>query len=283
MNKRFSVMDIRPSVLISRPKSLMAQLVAGEDDPAPHDPPETFKFKDPVTNEDVELPKSMETLMGHVISKSRKDVEGKYKPLLDELKTKNSDILTKYQTVSSKIEELEMANMSVEEKAKAMMEKDKKKWQTDLDTEKQRADQGWTKFFETKQQNDIMKALGKHNVYNAAQAMNILKSDGEVKVVQDEETKQYKTVIALSLPDESGNLVVQELDPQTAVDKYLALPSSANLLKDNLTPGSGTSQTGGSKGADGTIEYTRAAMADSKIRKEYNEKLAKGEKVKIVP
>jgi len=160
---------------------------------------------------------------------------------------------------------------------------DKKKWQTDLDTEKQRADQGWTKFFETKQQNDIMKALGKHNVYNAAQAMNILKSDGEVKVVQDEETKQYKTVIALSLPDESGNLVVQELDPQTAVDKYLALPSSANLLKDNLTPGSGTSQTGGSKGADGTIEYTRAAMADSKIRKEYNEKLAKGEKVKIVP
>jgi hypothetical protein len=262
------------------------EIVEPTNPPTPPKTGEFFEMKDPVTGEVRKLPKELEPFMGHVISKTRKETEGKYKPLIDDLNNqlKNNQLsLGEQETLRARIQELEEANMSAEERAKLQIDREKKTWEDKHKKAEQYGNDGWNNFYQTKIDNDLFAALGKHDLYNPDQTKMILKTMGGAKVVKNEESGKFETKLTMLVPDKDGALKEQVLSPQEAVDKFLALPENANHLKASLRPGGGAgSSKGGKRGSDGAITFTRQDLLDPAKRKEYNEKLRNREPVHIV-
>lgn len=253
----------------------------GSTEGKPPIPVETFDFTDPVTKEVHKIPESQRKLHGHMISNARSQAEDKYKPLLTEIKTKHSEMLTKHDALRDKVTGLEEANMTADERASAAVDREKKESKEREGKLKKERDESQGLFQSHKKDTDIMKALGKYELYDANQARILLSSKGKPTIVKDEATGVYKTVLKLSLPDESGKMVEQELSPEEAAEKFLALPESSNLLRTNLRPGGGTKQTGGKLGTDGAIVYSDTDLEDSKKFDEFSKQVRNKEEVRI--
>lgn len=244
---------------------------------------DTFNFKDPQTHTDHKLPKKvgdvdLQVMIGHIIGKSNREAEKKaetkYKGLVEKIQSESS---SQFSELQAKVEELEMEKLTEQEKAEKLAEKKVSEAQKKSDEHKFYAETNWQLFKENKIDNDIISALGKHDLYNPAQTRMVLKQMGEADIVQD--NGSYRTTLKLNIDGE-----VKEMTPKEAGEYFLAQPENAHHLKNNLRSGGGTNQGGnsGRMGTDGTIHYTRTSLKDEKVRAEYNKKLRDREPVQIV-
>lgn len=240
---------------------------------------EVFKFRDPAKGQEIDLPKvvngvNLQELIGHVIGKSRKETEGKYKDLIDSIKNEKS---TEYQTLQEKIQQLEDEKLSAEERARVVFEREKGKYGEEINKWKSTAEKNWGMYKEDKIRNDIYAAFGGFDLYNPSQTLMVLRSMGNADLI--EENGKHVTKLTFNIDG-----VDEVLTPKEAVAKFLALEENAHHLKNNLRPGNGTtSVAGGRKNADGTIAFTREQLrTDPKAMEEYRKKLASREPVTII-
>lgn len=242
---------------------------------------EYFEFKDPVNRQTVELPKTidgvdLQELIGHAISKTRKEtkeqIEKRYQPLMSEAE--------KYRTQSEELEaelqKLTDQNMSVDD----IRKRDAEKWSKKLQDIEKKADHNWNLFRQNQIENDLYKAMAGHDLCNAQQTMMLLKSLGNPDLVEDD--GKYRTVMKMALPDESGTIVEQELDPGDAFKKWINLEENRHLLKNNLRSGGGSNnlRTGGD--SQPITSFSREELGKNpEARKAFLQRIKSGESINI--
>lgn len=237
---------------------------------------EFFNFKDPVKNQEFKIPKTVngvniQELIGHTIAKSRKDVQREFTGKFEQLKNALGEKETSLDEMRRKFEEIEESQLSEQERFKKQYEREVTKYKTELEKYQSESKKHFETFKAEKIKNDIMMNLSGHQLNNPAQAYHLLKTEMNAEIVQDE-NGNFST--RLNFNDE-------QLTPEEAVKKWLAKPENFHHLKNNLRPGTGTSQAGG-RDSDGSIVYKRSQLTDPAIRKEYVEKSRSGQPVKII-
>jgi len=247
-----------------------------------------FEWEDPYTKETLRLPAKvkvgekeidMRITMGHMNGSIRKLVkseesrksEGKLKELQDLIASKE---LTQSE-LHAKIQEYEDSKLTIEEQFKKSSQREIEKYDKLAKTAQAESAQNFNLFQETKIDNDIYAAFGGFSLSNIEDTKLLIRQKGQAKVVKEADGR-YKTVLSFIVDGEQ-----KELSPKEAVDFYLSDPANSHHLKNNLKAGGG-STNGGKTTADGKTAYTRASLQNEATRKEYTEKMMKGEAVAIV-
>jgi len=244
------------------------------------EPQPSFDYTDPKTGATIKLPAMVEgqdlkQLMDRASASARISTESKLKTKYRELEEMVRDKDSNYQALQEKLEQIEDEKLTADDRAKKQYSREVEKAQKEAATLAARADQNFNLFQETKISNDLYGAFAGYELSNIEQAMLILRSQGQAALVEVD--GKYSTQLKMMI---DGELV--ELSPKDAVAKWVALPENAHFLKNNLRPGGGTSSKGGSLNSDGQLVYKRSQLHDPAIRKEFNDKLSKGETPEIV-
>lgn len=231
--------------------------------------PEFVEKKDPVTGKTVRIPKEYESIIGHFISSTRSDIEGKYKPIVEQLENEKANL----NDVKAELDKLKEANMSAEEKAQANAKRiidDAKVKETNALKEAAT----WKELFEKSTvKNDILFALGEYGSYrlcNTEQLAVLFDYEGKAKIseVLDQDGKptgSFETRVALQLQDSKGEPVTVEGTPKELFPKWIALDRNAHHRKNELPSGGGsrtkTNQPGLNQDFDGMnpVEKMNAA------------------------
>jgi hypothetical protein len=238
---------------------------------------EIFEFMDPVTRKTVDLPKTIDgvdlkSLLGHVISSHRNETKKK----IAKLESDVENYRVKAEELESELQEISDKNMTDDDKRK----REEDKLTRQLQELESRADNNWNLFKQNQIENDLYKAMAGHDLCNAQQTMMLLKSLGSPDIVDEE--GRYKTVLKMTLPDESGEITEQELEPAEAFKKWISLEENRHLLKNNLRAGGGSNnvRTGGD--SQPITSFTREDLANNpEARKALLQRIKKGESLNI--
>jgi Skp family chaperone for outer membrane proteins len=241
-----------------------------------------FDFVDPATKQKVKLPENVgdvnvKRLLEGVIKKSRNDVlsevERKYQPILEQVQKYESD----NSELREMLQKLEDEKLTADERAQKQFRREVETLKKQSETSAQKAAQYETLFKRTTEENSLVGEFSsRQDVHHARQAYMLMKSEFPIEVIESD--GNYRVVV--KMPSDTGDM--EELDPKTAVERWLAMPDHRHFLKSSLTPGSGTSTSGGRMLPNGTLAYTRSDMADPKKRAEYFSKKSAGEKVELI-
>ncbi len=222
----------------------------------------------------------MKVVIGHLNSGIRKVLSSEIKNKSDKeikaLKDALNDKDVSQAELLQKIQDYEDSKLDVDKqaevKAQRIIEAANKK-ATDFENT---AKTNYNLFEEKTIETDIYAAFSGHQLNDTEDTMLIIRNRFTPKVVKDESTGRFKTVlIDPNDPDK------KEQSAKEAVDAYLSLPKSAHLLASNLKPGGG-SRSGGRIANDGTLVYSDKEMQKNpELRREYHAKMKAGEKVKI--
>jgi flagellar capping protein FliD len=199
-----------------------------------------FKIFHPGIKQEVVLPEKIgegenaietKSLIEAIIAKSRAEHRGELSRKIQEYETKLSD----YEQLRARLDDLETANMTTAQKAQREAEKlasETKKWQSEA--EKYR-----TALHSERLDNALYKIVGSNSdVFNVEQTMRLFKAECAPEIIND--ASEIKIVASVDN---------DKLDLSEAFKKWIAKDQNANLLKNKLLPGGGSS--GGQKQAQG--------------------------------
>jgi len=250
---------------------------------------ETFEWQDPHTNEKHLLPTKVKagdkeidikTAIGHMNSGIRKvlqnEITKKSEAKYQELQTMLNDKNITVEQLQTKLQEIEDSKLSMEEQIKNQSKREIQKANDFAKSKEQEAITNYNLFQETKIDNDIYTAFSGFSLSNAEDTKLLIRQKGNAKVIKDEASGQFKTVLTFNVDGEA-----KELTPKEAVELYLADPNNSHHLKNNLRAGGG-STNGGKATKDGKIGYTRSSLNDPTTRAEYHAKMKNGEPVTII-
>lgn len=208
---------------------------------------------DPVTQQKVKIPAELDSLFGHIISKTRTETESQFKPIMEKLKEENADL----GQVKEEMEKLRLANLSAEERAqenakKVILEHEKK-----AKTASEEATI-WKGRFETSIiKNDILSSFGDVKLCNPGQVAILFESEGRAKpseIIDNEgkPTNEFEARVTLTLEDDKGQPEVVEGTPRDLFKRWIKLDRNSHHVMNELTPGSGarTGRSAGSKFTD---------------------------------
>ncbi|PJZ28743.1 hypothetical protein [Leptospira kmetyi] len=181
--------------------------------------------------------------------------------------------------LQEKLQQLELEKLPEKEREAARLGAELKKLNGIIESEKKIRERYENLFREKTINTELYSAFSKHNLYDQNQALFLLKAISQPTVVENKENGSFKVLLKLDVGDGAG---VQELEPEEAAAKWLALPTNANLLKSNLIPGSGTSVKGGRLTTTGQVAYKRSDLAKPEVRQERLEKMKAGIQTIIV-
>ncbi|AVV51451.1 hypothetical protein [Leptospira santarosai] len=181
--------------------------------------------------------------------------------------------------LQEKLQQLELEKLPEKEREAARLGVEIKKLSGVIEAEKRNKERYESLFREKSINTELYSALSKHNLYDQNQALLLLKAISQPTVIENKEDGSFKVFLKLDVGDGAG---VQELEPEEAAAKWLALPTNANLLKSNLIPGSGTSVKGGRLTTTGQVAYKRSDLAKPEVRQERLEKMKAGIQTIIV-
>lgn len=210
---------------------------------------EFIQMKDPTTGATVNVPKNLEDFIGKIASYNRrKAIEKKNEEIenlnsrIDELTVENESLRKRGGALNPDIEQLKANHEKIVNELKAKLEA------------KEKIGTAWrSKFEETKITNDLLQALPTSDLFNVEDTLEKLRRKGNARLVEQldamtgEGTGNFRTVLTLSIPDESGAYKQVELSPPEAVKQFLSLDENKFHLKNKLTPGGG-SQVGSLSG-----------------------------------
>jgi len=217
---------------------------------APEGEGNTQKFVDkidPVTGKTVKIPAELESVIGHFVSKTRSEVEAKFRPMLEQLESDKTD----FETIKSEYEKLKEASMTAEERAQ---ENARKKIQEHERTAKEKSEEAmkWKGMFEKSTiKNDIFSSFGDTKLCNPGQTAMIFEMEGQAfmsEVVNNDgkPTGNFETRVRVLLEDDKGNPEEIEGTPAEVFKKWISLDRNSHHLLNTMSPGSG-SRTGGNK------------------------------------
>ncbi|XDD52509.1 hypothetical protein AB3N59_20380 (plasmid) [Leptospira sp. WS92.C1] len=181
--------------------------------------------------------------------------------------------------LQEKLQQLELEKLPEKEREAARLGAELKKLSGIIESERKSKERYETLFREKMINTELYSAFSKHNLYDPNQALLLLKAISQPDVVENKDNGTFNVFLKLDVGDGAG---VQQLEPDDAASKWLALPSNANLLKSNLIPGSGTSVKGGRLTTTGQVAYKRADLAKAEVRQERLEKMKAGIQTMIV-
>ncbi|PKA02439.1 hypothetical protein, partial [Leptospira ellisii] len=154
--------------------------------------------------------------------------------------------------LQEKLQQLELEKLPEKEREAARLGAELKKLNGIIESEKKSKERFETLFREKTINTELYSAFSKHSLYDQNQALLLLKAISQPTVVENKDDGSFKVLLKLDVGDGAG---VQELEPEEAAAKWLAIPTNANLLKSNLIPGSGTSVKGGRLTTTGQVAY----------------------------
>nr|WP_100765388.1 hypothetical protein [Leptospira ellisii]PJZ92219.1 hypothetical protein CH379_14410 [Leptospira ellisii] len=181
--------------------------------------------------------------------------------------------------LQEKLQQLELEKLPEKEREAARLGAELKKLNGIIESEKKSKERFETLFREKTINTELYSAFSKHSLYDQNQALLLLKAISQPTVVENKDDGSFKVLLKLDVGDGAG---VQELEPEEAAAKWLAIPTNANLLKSNLIPGSGTSVKGGRLTTTGQVAYKRSDLVKPEVRQERLEKMKAGIQTIIV-
>jgi hypothetical protein len=239
----------------------------GGDDGAGEAEPkiEYIDKKDPETGQSFKIPKDLEPIIGHFISSTRKEVEKRYKPMVEALESEKAE----FGDIKAEYEKLKEANMTAEERAQAnakrVIEEHERKTKAIVEeSEKYRQ-----LFFDTTKRNDIMSAFAGFDLCNPMQTAILLEAEGRARVEEkiDNDGKPtgfYETRITLNIQNDKGETETIDGTPEELFKRWINLDRNLHHIKNPLNPGAGTRHVNGKTGKQdfsnlSPVERMRAA------------------------
>jgi hypothetical protein len=207
---------------------------------------ETFEFKNPQTNQNVILPKTvgdtdMKSFLEGVIAKSNEFARKKYQGELEQLRGQLSEV----DQLKAQLEELQNINLPAKDREAKEYQKNLSKFQQDLEKERAQRTQVESILKAEKLNNALMREAAKYpDIIDIEQTTTLFQAQCSPTLSIDGENVKL-----------SAKLNGEETELSDAFTKWLASDRNANLLKNKLHPGSGSA--GGSR-ASTTTTMTRA-------------------------
>lgn len=242
----------------------------GEGDKNDKTPPvEMVEIPDPVTGSKVQIPKEYSILLGHVISKQREEVEGKYKPLLKELDEEKE----RSAGVQAQLDKIKEESMSAQERAehnakKVIDEHEKKRKSAEEETAKFKA-----LYFKTIIRNSVHEAFGDTKLCNPEQTAILFEAQGtpEIEEVVDglgKPTGEFQPKFTFKFQNDNGEFEPVSGSAKELFKKWIELPENWHHIQNDLPPG------GNSRGSQNRVKQHGLSDED------YN-KLSPSEKLKM--
>lgn len=233
---------------------------------------ELVPIKDPKSGQIFQVPKAVQIAMNHTIEANRKAIQADQTGKMQELLKKLNDNELTAQQYAEKIQELEDANKTAEQRAADKLQRELKALTTERDQFKTQLTEKDNRLRSLIIEQTVGQAIAGHEVNDLTATMRLLLSDYQHEV--KEENGSYSVVLRST----DG----EELSPKDAVSQYLAREDRSFLLRSSLKPGSGSGVPGARRATDGATVFSREKFAQSKdVRDEYNKLKAQGVPVRL--
>lgn len=220
---------------------------------------------DPETGQRFKIPKDLEAVLGHYISSTRKEVERKYKPMIEALESEKAE----FGDIKAEYEKLKEASMTAEERAQANAKKVIDEHERKSKAIAEEAGKYKELFFDTTRRNDIMSAFSGFDLCNPVQTAILLEAEGKARVEEKVDgdgkpTGAYETRITLSIPNAKGDMETIDGTPTELFSRWINLDRNLHHKKNSMNPGAGTRHMNGKTGKQdlsnlSPVERMRAA------------------------
>lgn len=254
---------------------------------------------DPKTGKIVKLPKEYQGLIQNIIGVAKSSANAKADKKVKDVQVRLDDLQNKLGGGGDAPSYDDLRQMLTDIQEKDLPEADKIKKEQDrklltsaasLKFQTSRAEVFRGKFEANAIEQAITNSLDGHNVFSHRKTIRNVIADSNIKIEwekdsQGNETGVHKMTVEMMLPDETGELTMQETSLKEGVSKWLSRSDNANELKSNLSAGAGTSATSGSrKDSTGKLVFKRSEIGGIKPprRAEYLEAMEKGLPHKLI-
>ena len=260
---------------------------------------EMVDITNPKTNKIVKLPKEFHGLITDVIEVSKSVAKQNTNRKVKEVQGRLDDLTKKlggggdapsYEEMKQMLTDLQEKDLPEAERGKNELARKLSGMDKTIQYQTKRAETFRSKYEINEVEQAITKALDGHNIFNHGKTVRNIIADSNIRIEweadsQGIETGNHKMIVEMMLPDESGELTMQEVSLKDGTSKWLALSQNANELKSNLSSGAGTSTTSGSrKDSTGQLIFKRSEIGGIKPprRAEYLETVVKKLPHKII-
>jgi len=219
--------------------------------------------KDPVTGDEFQVPVELESRFGHFISKTRSEIESKYKPIVEKLQGETSEL----EEVKAELEKIRQENMTAEEKAQEQVTKKIKEFEGKANEAIEESQKWKSQFFSNKITTDIMQSFGKASLNNPQQTALIFQQEGNAKVeeILDEVGKgtgRYETRMTVQITNDKGEPVTIEGTPSELFERWINEDRNLHHLKNQMNPGGGSGKYKVSVNSDNTLDMSAERRLD---------------------
>lgn len=227
-------------------------------------------IKDPKSGQIFQVPKAVQIAMNHTIEANRKAIQADQTGKMQELLKKLNDNELTAQQYAEKIQELEDANKTAEQRAADKLQRELKALTTERDQFKTQLTEKDNRLRSLIIEQTVGQAIAGHEVNDLTATMRLLLSDYQHEV--KEENGSYSVVLRST----DG----EELTPKEAVSQYLAREDRSFLLRSSLKPGSGAGAPGTRRSTDGALIYDPERYKnDADYRADFAKRRKAGENV----
>jgi hypothetical protein len=203
------------------------------------------EIKDPVSGKMVKVPADVESLIGHMVSTTRKKADEDYKPILDKV-SKLEGTEGELEDLKSQLEKMRLDSLSAEERAAENAKKVIQEAKKEAEFSKQETGAWKKRFEETTVRNDILSAFAGTKLCNPEQVAILLEREGNARVEEiidsnsGKPTGRFETRVTLTIEDEKGKKETLDGTPKELFKKWISMEVNSHHVQVDIKPGAGT-------------------------------------------
>lgn len=212
---------------------------------------------DPINGKKVKIPKEAELLIGHFISKTRDEIEAKFKPLLESLEKEALE----GSKSKEELEKIKLEAMSAEDRAQANAKKAIEDHKKLAQASEERAKKFEKLFSDTLIDNQILTSFGDVKLCNPDQVKILFREEGgahyeELVDGDGKPTGRYGTRVNLTLEDKDGNPEQVSGSPMELFSRWIKLERNAHHVRVDMGTGGGSRQ-GAAQNSRGKPDFSK--------------------------
>lgn len=249
---------------------------AGKTDESEKKEVEMVDITNPKTGKIVKLPKEYQPLIGDIIGVAKSSAKANAEKRVKDVQVRLDDLTKKvggggeapsYDDLKQMLTDLQEKDLPEAEKNKNDLSRKLTGMDKTIKYQTERAETFRSKFEINAVEQAITNALDGHSVFSHRKTIRNIVADSNIKIEWDKdsqgnETGAHKMTVEMMLPDESGELTMQEVSLKEGISKWLSRSDNANELKSNLSSGAGSSTTSGSrKDSTGKLIFKRSEVS----------------------
>ena len=260
---------------------------------------ETVDIPDPKTGKVVKLPKEYQGLIQNIIGVAKSTAKAGADKKVKDVQVRLDELINKvggggntpsYEEIKQTLTDLQEKDLPEAERNQNDLARKLGTLEKSVKFQTSRAEVYRSKFEANAIEQAITNSLDGHSVFSHRKTIRNVIADSNIKIEWEKDSKGnetgvHKMTVEMMLPDETGELTMQETSLKEGVSKWLARSDNANELKSNLAAGAGTSTTSGSrKDSTGQLVFKRSEIGgiNPPRRKEYLEAMEKGLPHKLI-